>query len=992
MCSLLRSIILSSILLGLLPIGSAMAQSAPVTYLRYDVHIDVRSDGDFDVRIIQQIKFHESFADAYYEVRHENIEQIVDTQVYEFTGDLPADSRQIESSQLETLTTNDVVEPASTFIEWQYASVNPGDVRIFVIDYRIQGGLWIYRRGDFLRWDAINRERSGVMIEQAQVTVRLPGEIPADSISATNEGAAIEQKQATTENLLTFNANQPLLDGEGVNVKVGFAHGYVSSDVQPWQKEIDHKDLSIHLSRVDTTLEVRANGQLHVTEQLRMKVERGTLYIAYRALDFLYLDNAHSFNVQQDGVTYSPVYAQDEIWRCKECYLYESSSGYGAWAYFSPTSGQIELDESRAGKANLSWGVPAMTEGEESTFVLDYVVEGAIRISDTAQSFVWEALPDYEVPIGAASVRLILPKGVATENVILEESRQSRAQLQADGSILLRQDQPIAARDRWSFVVTMPADATNASKPQWQNELENAIVEQKAFQTDQARKALATRTGGIFSAVLAALGGVLSWLSWGRKRVRETLYGYLSEPPSDLAPALVAYLVDQKTSEKGVLASIFHLASFGLLQIVPDGDMRIRRLREKPITAQDPLLDTQQKNVALPGHLDYLFNEVILPATPFDQEVSLNTIEPTLRDKLPRLFTLVGRELQSLVIHDSQRNLFSTPQFSSVVWFLFIGALFFLATSGSLRIEWLLILGLGSLALLGWRLWSQSKSDSTGQLGGASDTGRWIAFKNYLVNLKSYGDLAAAQTILDRYFAYAVAFGIESVVLEQAETMGSSAPTWLPLPTHDRSKSSQSSQSSTSRPQLPSSSGGKSSWPPTAGRDETSEERGDPAPAKPRPSLSGMSRNLAAAMAANSSSMGQLLSSAVSSDANTETKVTLNGAYYNRELSWKAGTSTSQVIDDIMRQSMRDTTPPPPPPAPTYSSNDSGGGSILDTLFSGDGSSSSGSSSGSSWRSSSRSSSSGGFGSSSRSSSSSSSRSSSSSSSGGGGRSGFGRR
>jgi hypothetical protein len=55
---------------------------------------------------------------------------------------------------------------------------------------------------------------------------------------------------------------------------------------------------------------------------------------------------------------------------------------------------------------------------------------------------------------------------------------------------------------------------------------------------------------------------------------------------------------------------------------------------------------------------------------------------------------------------------------------------------------------------------------------------KWQGFKAYLAEIQQVGDLAEAQEILDHYFAYAVALGVDDRLLAQIQQLGGYIPSW----------------------------------------------------------------------------------------------------------------------------------------------------------------------------------------------------------------------
>ena len=99
------------------------------------------------------------------------------------------------------------------------------------------------------------------------------------------------------------------------------------------------------------------------------------------------------------------------------------------------------------------------------------------------------------------------------------------------------------------------------------------------------------------------------------------------------------------------------------------------------------------------------------------------------------------------------------------------------------RYGYFVFLPSAALGLLGSALMVVSRWMPRRTPTGAEEAERWQAFKRYLASLKEYGDVDAAQTIIDRYFAYAIALDVEEVLLRQAADLGAPLPTWSEVPT-----------------------------------------------------------------------------------------------------------------------------------------------------------------------------------------------------------------
>ena len=100
-------------------------------------------------------------------------------------------------------------------------------------------------------------------------------------------------------------------------------------------------------------------------------------------------------------------------------------------------------------------------------------------------------------------------------------------------------------------------------------------------------------------------------------------------------------------------------------------------------------------------------------------------------------------------------------------------AVLFWRTTGVVALAPALAVAIVGVVLLAVSRWMARRTPV-----GVDEANRWRAFRNYLLRIKEYGTVAAAQRILDRYFAYAVALDVDELLLAQAEEMGGRVPVW----------------------------------------------------------------------------------------------------------------------------------------------------------------------------------------------------------------------
>lgn len=954
------------LLLAQFPGTGAHAQDLPIVYEHFNTELTLSEDGSVHVRLIQQIRFDGSFSGAFYAIPIENLTSIANVELYGAATE--SANYELNTVDLEPIEPNFIENDGQeVVIDWNFPRTQPGDVRLFVIEFDAYGVVWVYPERDFISWKAIGEDRSGITVNESEVEITLPDIIPMDQVTVTdNFGGDMISIIGQT---ITYVAGEPVVDGVPYIVEAHFPHGLLDVGVREWQREYDGNTLQVDIEQFHVDLTINSDGTLNVREDTRVTVIDGALHQGVRELKRLYLDDFAAPSVAINGEPLA-----EGSGECTGCFVINTFDRSSRWVYLDPQTEQPTINEDNAGLYFIDWYTPLpILPGESITTTIAFQVDGALRVSDENQLLTWQVVPDFDQEVRRASMRLTLPFGVTPDEIVLEgPTEQGSPQRQPDGSLLYVFDGPVVP-GTWQIVLTLPADATSAKTPIWQQQFEEVMAQADAAAVARARKTLIQRVLDILAVVGTILVGIFAWFRWGRKRVKEALGGYISEPPSHQSPAMVAYLVDRKASERGVLGTIFYLASLRLLEIDLKGEMKLRRIHNEPLSSTKRLVDVYGESVTIPRHIQLLFDKVLLPDLPLNQWVALDTIAPRLRNNLPEIYAQLAADLQQLYIRVPGSGFEAVP---GSLWFftyaVLLGLMFFEI------IPWLTGFILGFVALIIYVAWSAIHE--TGQ-GGYSDAAAleadcWRRFKTYLREIKKYGDQGAAQEIIDRYFGYAVAFGVEDVVLSHAMQLGSLEPLWMPGGSTMRSEPSrQQRRTGTRVSNIP--------WPRS-----TSQPAPAPDATVQRPTLAGMSASLGDSIRQASRNLGSLLSTAAGDAGASARNVTLNSQLRRREMTWKPNTSVTTILDDILRQSVsdareiqaREIARRAAARRESTSSSDwnwgSGGGSSSSRSRS---SSSFGRSSSSSWGSSSRSSSS----------SSRSSSSSSSSRSSGGGRSGF---
>ena len=846
----LIAVMLAIALAGAAPVG---AQDAPpVTYERYDVHFDVRPDGSFVVRETQQIRFDGEFSQAFAEIPLDYTTRIDGVSVTERGAiDLPFTAG---GEGPGTFTTE--YDGNSLYVDWTFTPTQPGEVRTFVVEYTVTGGLWIYPDGDLLEWRAVPADRSGAPVQASRVVVALPPDpgtgqpVPAGDLAATSFDWPSDIR--IDDGLVTFDSSEPILDGLSMLVQVSFPHGIVSAAVQPWQEAEDSADLEYYYLSHETSFTFDDAGSVLVEERDELLVTAGALRQGVSSITHTGMDDVTDVAVWEDDQVFT---LSDEP--CDYCFSVSQTPRQPGWVSYDPRLETIVTDENRAGATEILYTVPALVAGETASFNQRYTLQNALHIADDGQTFTWTIIFDeQDVAVDGASVRIDLPPGVEPADV---QVSGGSLQTQPDGTLRLEPDGPVVSFQPWTWSLTLPPDATDAVKSQWQQDMEAAQQEGQRTAARQARTELLL--GALALAILSAglLGLLLLWYRHGRDEPAPLPAEYIAEPPSDLAPGMVAYLLDEKPSIDGVLASLFHLATLGLLRIRFTPEIAVGRNWDMQVRTGEVVETPDGRRIPIPGHLATLFN-ALMPIVETKSSKTLDQMAGPLHAALPQVYEKMGEEIAPLfdALPDKARGRWR----GLGVGIVLLGslALFF----GCLAASTFGVIALSpgfALALVGLVWIVASRWMPRRRPEGALEAAKWRAFRRYLLNLEDYGNQAEAQEILDRYFAYAVALDAQEIVLRDAERLEAHMPAWTrPVIVTSTPSALPGGGSSPFAPTL--------TWQPAPDGDSGGDSSTGGSPSADW-SLSGRSRRMGASLSLASLSLGRTLSTAAGDGGST---------------------------------------------------------------------------------------------------------------------------
>jgi len=730
-------------LLVLVLTAATPPQQQSVAYERYDVEIDLQGDSSLVVTETYRIRFEGTFQQGFAEIPLDHVEDVSDVHLWEDDREYTQGGSGPGSFVLTD-------EYDSLFVDWTFTPTEGSEVRTFTLQYRLAGGLWVYRDRLLLSWDAVPADRSGVPVEAARFTVHLPGPVP--SVGITLEGAAA-RADTPDPSTVVVEAEGPVPDGTPLTVSLTLPPGLVSAETPGWQRWAGDAEYRWEAFHVD--LAIAADGQLAVTEEHRLRVTDGYLYGGYREIPWRYLDSI----------------GEMEVWEGERSLDLSDQPGDYRYVFERQYSDDPDIEY----QTLTEWAVPAVGPDEIVTFTLRYTVAGVLRVMDEGQVGVWTAVFERNEPVEQATLRLYLPGGMDPATVSVEADAATAA-VEPEGTLLLTHEGPVGAGEAWDVRFTLPPGATTAQKPTWQLELEQAQAE--------ATLRAWVQLGAVVLGLLLFVGGMLAillvWFLWGRDRPVALPADYLAEPPSDLPPGIVAYLVDEEPTVKGVLADVLHLATLGLISVdLRKRDPTVTLNWPHAVDKGDVVELGDGEEIALAEHERTLFNAVHAVLREKGKQAPLSRVMAGMRHVLGTVYEQMARQTSAFF---SLR-----PSVARQRW-LWVGLGAFIAAGGLTLLSCCLfsssygpavaapmvgLMGVGLVLMIVSR-WMPRRTTK-----GAEEAARWRAFRRYLENLKQYGDQEAAQRILDQDLPYALALGVERVVLRQAEGLGAQAPPWL---------------------------------------------------------------------------------------------------------------------------------------------------------------------------------------------------------------------
>lgn len=576
------------------------------------------------------------------------------------------------------------------------------------------------------------------------------------------------------------------------------------------------QDKTLAWHRWDANIQINADGTFDVQEVYEIEFLEGEFTFGYRNIPIDQFSRIDGVIVREGHA----VYSESRSEQSNTFYVTQSGSEYVINWFYPPTR-----DASR-------------------TFIVEYTVhEGLIIDQEVGDRFFWKAVgPDHAFPIGSSTVTVHMPPGAVVDTGVEPAifGVDGTYEIADDGESVVFRAQNIAPNREFEVGVRFPSGFVPVEKPAWQEE-----YEREQTWNDTYRPALNLATGGAGALLLVlGLGGVfLLWRSSGRDPSVGAVPTYLAEPPSDLPPALVGTLLDEKADLQDIVATLIDLARRGAI------DMQEEERKIFGLTTSKDFVYRRRSDFDEPlrGFERKLIEEV------FGRKDSVKLED--LRNEFYTAIPVLQRELYKEVVSE---GLFpDSPKAVRNRWMGIGIGVFVIAVGSGLcaagaivnRVDAILcpFVAVGivaaALAIVGQAMPAKTRK-------GAEEAAKWGAFREYLRNAERYRDLSEVTEHFDQYLPYAIAFGLDRTWVNKfSRVPGTPIPPWY-YPTGIPYDPTRRSRTYPAGGGLPDLAGGAS------GPRDLSREA-----ARPAPSLDTMSAGMFAGLSSMSSGLSSMLNS-----------------------------------------------------------------------------------------------------------------------------------
>lgn len=519
--------------------------------------------------------------------------------------------------------------------------------------------------------------------------------------------------------------------------------------------DVARAEQTVTWQRYDVTIDLRDDGSFHITERQQILFEGGSFSGGFAILPLDRMDRISNISIYEEGsarrVRYREV-AWDDFTEAPRTYTYREAGG--------------ELE--------INWGFPE-TEDDSRTFTLEYDVEGALRVYETAtgtrQQIWWTAVSRDVTEIATveeATVTINLPVAVDPATAMLgEDGDEAAVDHSNDGQVWSWSRFNMRPGDEFIVRLEVPK-IVEARVPAWQAP---GDAQRLAGEERSDRQALYDVIAiGLGLLGLAGGGALLYglWYSRGRDPHVGLVAEFLPAPPDDLPPGAAGALIDEVAHERDMVATLVDLGRRGVLKIDEEAQGSGRDFSITRIAGEASLLPFEQSLIEALFSRNGSTDEVRLSAAKAGFARSAEAIKEKMYAELVK------------------RGYFAeSPEATRRRWkrtsrWLGIGAVAagFLLVQGPVDFSGSFLFPIGVAGFLAMVLSRLSNALPEKTLKGAEATAKWNAFRRYLTDIEKYDKVAESKEIFDKYLPYAVAFGLEQGWVRKFAAAGAAPPAW----------------------------------------------------------------------------------------------------------------------------------------------------------------------------------------------------------------------
>jgi hypothetical protein len=343
-----------------------------------------------------------------------------------------------------------------------------------------------------------------------------------------------------------------------------------------------------------------------------------------------------------------------------------------------------------------------------------------------------------------------------------------------DGRTIQYTAQNVASDDALEVRTQFPHGLVTASPPSWQAATEAAEANaERAKNIASVVNLLALVLGG-FVLVGGGLFVLINYVTRGRDPQTQLANSpiVVREPPTDLPPAVVGTLVDERADEQDVIATVVDLATRGIITIEEvknekllgsnldfrfklNGDVAAANLRPYEKTLLTGLFGTEQEFMMsdLKGRF---FASMQKWMSELYDEVTTSRLFVDNPEAVRQRYRRFGQVLVGLGVLGGVFAVCALTSFGGLAFFPF-----------------LCLIGVGVMfMIIAPRMPKRTEE-------GVRQAIQWEGFRRYLQDIQKHEPVNQAVTLFNRYLPYAVAFGIDKTWVGKFATVGTPAPPWF---------------------------------------------------------------------------------------------------------------------------------------------------------------------------------------------------------------------